>query len=803
MEKIDQFQVNIYKDLYRESHLHTDVELIYVVSGQADVKIKDTVFSMKKDDVLVINSSIQHSIETAEKTLLCSIKFDYRILVHVIKKPNSVFVCNSLTDRDRSYLAIIKYCRDIIYHEVVGYGKTDTLKYSMLYALLNELIENFMIDDSYDEISENYDADEKLQTIIRYVHTNYQEGISLSDLARQMYTSTSTLSRLFKKQTGTYFAEYVNQVRTRYAVDELLYTEKNMTRIAMDCGFSNASVFTKVFRETYNMAPTEYRQKMRGQEQQKPELDRSIRDEIKEKFRTENKGDNVESTDVATVDVGKSYKLSRCWNQIINVGFIHDISNANNQYHISYLVKNLGFRYARIWMIFNTKTLVSDGRTIGHYNFDLIYEALDFLVATGITPWLDFTNRPYANVKNADESIWYEDIRIKFEDKKVWEDLYKQFFTGLVRRYGQKELSLWRFELGFEGFHLDYDDFYYADGHDFVDVFHFVHKTIKKAIPEARIGYAAGAGFQDPSTFEPVIQKLADQDVRPDFISFILFPYKTVAAEGEGENKKVSYVRTKDNEFERPQLEKIYQLMDSAGFGREQIVIAEWNLTVSNSNFINDSNFRGCVLVASVVRLFENLKAMGLWICSDWQCNSFASRNIINGGGGLLTKDTIRKPIYYAVKMLNLMGNDVIARGDNFMVTRLTADEYAIICFNPVVFNPSYFVKAENQANVDEVHSFFDYEQHKRLVIRLEGVSVNSWYYVKRRSINRRHGSIIDEWAKFDNASDLARNDVKYLQEMCVPSLTRTKQQSQGNVLTLEVDMEAEEFCMLHVFPQS
>ena len=802
MDNFNQFQVNLYSDLFKDSHLHTDVELLYVVQGEVNVKIKDKVFCLKKDDVFVINSSILHGIESGEKTILCSIKFDYRILVHVVKKPNSVFVCNSLTDQNRSYLAIRKFCRDIIYHEVVGYGKTDTLKYSMLYALLNELIENFMIDDTYDEISENYDADEKLQTIIHYVHTNYQEGISLSDLARQMYTSTSTLSRLFKKQTGTYFAEYVNQVRTRYAVDELLYTEKNMTRIAMDCGFSNASAFTKVFRETYNMAPTEYRQKMKGELQKTPEIDQSIKDEIKEKYKTDNKGDNVASTDVEVIDVKKSSKLNRCWNQIINVGFIHDISNANNQYHISYLVKNLGFKYARIWMIFNQKTLVSDGKTIGNYNFDVIYEALDFLVATGVTPWLDFTNRPYANVKNADESIWYEDIRIQFEDKKVWEDLYKQFFTGLVRRYGQKELSGWRFELGFEGFHLDYDDFYYADGHDFVDVYHFVHKTIKKAIPEATIGYAAGAGFQEPTAFEPVIQKLADLDIKPDFISFILFPYKTVTMTEEDGRQRPSYVRTKDNEFERPQLEMIYQMMDNAGFSRDQIVISEWNLTVSNSNFINDSNFRGCVLVATVVRLFENLKTMGLWICSDWQCNSFASRNIINGGGGLLTKDTIRKPIYYAVRMLNHLGNEVVARGNNYIVTRLTDDEYSIVCFNPVVFNPSYFVKAENQANVEEVHSFFDYDHNKRVVLKLEGVSTNSWYYVKKRTINRQHGSIIDEWAKFDNASDLARNDVKYLQEMCVPSLTRTKHQSQGNVLTIEVDMEAEEFCMLHVFPQ-
>ncbi len=801
MDSFNQFQVNIYRDLFKESHLHTDVELLYLVDGQLDVKIKDKVFTMKRDDVIVINSSIQHSVESKEKTILCSIKFDYRILVHVIKKPNSIFMCNSVADSERSYLEIIKLCRDVIYHEVVGYGKTQTLKYSMLFALLNELIENYMIDDTNEEVSENYDADEKLQTIIRYVHTNYQEGISLSDLAKQMFTSTSTLSRLFKKQTGTYFAEYVNQVRTRYAVDELLYTEKNMTRIAMDCGFSNASAFTKIFRETYNMSPTEYKLKMKGSQQEEKVIDETTREEIREKFKTDYDQPLVSDTDTVVIDMSRTVELNHCWNRIINVGFIHDIASANNQYHIAYLKKKLNFRYARIWMIFNTKTLVSDGESIGNYNFDMIYEALDFLVSNGIIPWLDFTNRPYANVKNSGESIWFEDIRIKFKDKSIWRDLYRQFFTGLIRRFGQKELSNWRFEMGLEGFHLDYDEFYFMEDFDIVDVYHYIRSEIQKLIPGAKVGYSAAAAMADIERFEPILRKLASYDEKPDFVAFAMFPYKTVSQETE-DGLKTGFVRTKEMEFEGKQLEQIKHLMDRTGLDRESIVIAEWNLTVSNSNYINDSVFRGCVFASSVIKYMLDISDVGIWMCSDWQCNSFAFRNLINGGGGILTKDTIRKPIYFAVRMLNNMGSELIAKGKNYVVTKNGEDDYAIMCFNPVVFNSSYFIKAESQASVEDVHSFFDYEHNMRITLKLEGMSANSWYYVKKLTVNRRHGSIIDLWAKFDNDSDLARDDVKYLQEMCVPGLTRTRIQSVGNVLTLEIDLEAEEFCEFHIFRQ-
>ncbi len=801
MNSYNQFQVDIYRDMAKTQHLHTDVELLYVIEGSIKVKLKDTVFVLERDDVLVINSSIQHSIETVEKSIVCSIKYDYQILVHILKKPNSFFLCNSATDKTKSYDGVIGLCRDIVYQHVTSLKKTQSLIYSMLYKLLDELVEHYMIDDTNTEISENYDADEKLQIIIHYVHTNYQDGISLSDLAKQMYTSTSTLSRLFKKQTGTYFAEYVNQVRTRYAIDELLYTEKNMTKIAMDCGFSNASAFTKVFREIYNMAPTEYRQKMKGQVDKEEAVDNDIKEKIETEFRRSDDTSKKEDLVDAFVDVKKSTELKRNWNKLINIGFIHDILGANNQYHIQYLAKEIGFQFARIWMIFNTKTMVSDGRTVGDYNFDMIFEALDFLVENRITPWLDFTNRPYANVTNPEESAWFEDIRITYKDKRVWEELYKQFFKSLVRRYGEKEISHWRFEIGLEGFHSDYDEFYVNGSYDFVDVYSYIAQAVKSVAPNAKVGYSAGAGVQAPKAFEAILKKLTEAKYEPDFISTIVFPYIPKPVTGL-DGGKAEFVRSQDRNFEGTEIENIYKCFDNVGIDRSKLVVAEWNITCSNQNYLNDSAFRGCLLIRNIVQYAKDIDVWGLWIATDWQCNSYSARNVINGGGGLVSKDTIRKPIFYALKMLNHLGANVIARGDNYIVTRVGDDEYQIICFNLVWYNSGYFIDAENQSTVEVAKSYFDTKDTKKLHIKLAGVSKNAGYVVKRRSVNSEHGSIIDEWAKFNNDTKLERSEIKYLQEICGPELSRYHLKSRDEILNLEVELSAEEFCVLHVFPE-
>ena len=56
--------------------------------------------------------------------------------------------------------------------------------------------------------------------------------------------------------------EYLNNVRLFHAVDELMYSDKNLTHIAYDNGFPTSASFTKTFRDVYKDSPSEYRKKM-------------------------------------------------------------------------------------------------------------------------------------------------------------------------------------------------------------------------------------------------------------------------------------------------------------------------------------------------------------------------------------------------------------------------------------------------------------------------------------------------------------------------------------------------------------
>ncbi len=58
--------------------------------------------------------------------------------------------------------------------------------------------------------------------------------------------------------------DYLNNVRLFHALDEVLYTDKKVTRIAVDNGFPATASFNKAFKDCFDLTPSEYRRKYSG-----------------------------------------------------------------------------------------------------------------------------------------------------------------------------------------------------------------------------------------------------------------------------------------------------------------------------------------------------------------------------------------------------------------------------------------------------------------------------------------------------------------------------------------------------------
>lgn len=86
-----------------------------------------------------------------------------------------------------------------------------------------------------------------------------EEPVEIAAVARKIGVSSDRLERAFRKETGLPPAAYLRRLRLRHAADLLLHSRTRIDAIALSCGFTNASSFSRAFRSEFNCAPSEMR----------------------------------------------------------------------------------------------------------------------------------------------------------------------------------------------------------------------------------------------------------------------------------------------------------------------------------------------------------------------------------------------------------------------------------------------------------------------------------------------------------------------------------------------------------------
>ena len=99
---------------------------------------------------------------------------------------------------------------------------------------------------------------ELLDRIMAFVEGNYAKGITIGELAKQFFVSSSTVSHLFKQKLGVSFYRYVTQ-RRLIAAKTLIEKGKLLEDVAAESGFQDYSGFYRAFRQEYGISPRQYR----------------------------------------------------------------------------------------------------------------------------------------------------------------------------------------------------------------------------------------------------------------------------------------------------------------------------------------------------------------------------------------------------------------------------------------------------------------------------------------------------------------------------------------------------------------
>ncbi|WP_166239603.1 helix-turn-helix transcriptional regulator [Paenibacillus turpanensis] len=98
-----------------------------------------------------------------------------------------------------------------------------------------------------------------IDKVKEHIRNHLAVDLSLNAVADQVSLNPAYLSRMFKSLTGTNYVDYVTSERMSKAKELLQTSSENIEQIALSVGYYNPAYFTKKFKETFGMTPSEFR----------------------------------------------------------------------------------------------------------------------------------------------------------------------------------------------------------------------------------------------------------------------------------------------------------------------------------------------------------------------------------------------------------------------------------------------------------------------------------------------------------------------------------------------------------------
>lgn len=328
------------------------------------------------------------------------------------------------------------------------------------------------------------------------------------------------------------------------------------------------------------------------------------------------------------------------------------LRRSDAQAQLKTAVDELGFRYIRFHAIFtdalNTVRLADGKITYDWTGIDKLYDAL---LKKGIRPFVELSFTPRA-LRTSEHTVFFWKANSSHPKPDEWRDLVSAFTAHVVKRYGAEEVRKWYFEVWNEP---NLDAFWEkADKEAYFELYDISARAVKSVDPHLRVGGPATAG----SIWIPDFLKYVSEHKTPiDFVSGHTYGASGgfLDQSGQEDFKLLTFQGAIVSDIQRAR-----KAIVASPFPTLPFYVTEWSTSFSPRDMVHDSYISAPYILNKIKGSQGLAQGMSYWTYSDLFEETGPPPTPFHGGFGLLNREGIRKPAFFAYKYLNsLRGKSV------------------------------------------------------------------------------------------------------------------------------------------------
>ena len=348
--------------------------------------------------------------------------------------------------------------------------------------------------------------------------------------------------------------------------------------------------------------------------------------------------------------------LDRFFDHCVGSDFPGTLFREDSLAQLKTAVDELGFRYLRFHAIFHDvfKTVTRNAAAQLVFDFTNIDKLYDAMLARRIKPFVELGFTPLA-LKTSDNKIFYWEGNTSHPEPTGWVALIEAFTRHLLQRYGAAEVRSWYFEVWNEP---NLDGFWEkADQQAYFDLYTRTARAIKAIDPALRVGGPSTAG----AAWVPEFLAHAKATNSPvDFITTHTYGVDHGYLDEFGvEDRMLS----PSPDAIVGDARRVRQQIEASHLPGLPLFFTEWSTSYNPRDLVHDSYMSAAYVLTKLKQTQGLVQHMSYWTYSDLFEEPGPPDAPFHGGFGLMTREGIRKPVWFAYKYLAaLQGREIPAQ---------------------------------------------------------------------------------------------------------------------------------------------